>query len=318
MITVLTGQSATERLLYKGREISHEPDGGCAIGRGFPGGRGPPASCWRESPDSAARTRRRRTRRSNPNVQVSRLVSGKVSDYEVFTGRTQTMHYQDIKARVTGYLEKIYFKEGDDVQEGAPLFDIDSAPYDAARDQAQATANQADAQAKQALTHLQKCAGHLPTRRGFPQRHAGGDGHPGPRRRRRGPGRAQRRAGNAQGRPGRPQDRPDQRRLLPHQGGIRRTHQPTQRRSQQRRHRRQHRPGLARPAPAEDVRLLRRGRADHAGPRRQQAGQVPTRLPPAGQGFRGGGEEPAPRAQPGQRRQRPRDVRPPRKPGHRR
>ncbi len=67
--------------------------------------------CQNEAPPNAPK---------DPNVQVSRLVSGKVSDYEVFTGRTQTMHYQDIKARVTGYLEKIYFKEGDDVQEGAP------------------------------------------------------------------------------------------------------------------------------------------------------------------------------------------------------
>ncbi len=102
--------------------------------------------CQGEAPQS---------QQKDPDVEVSTLFSGKVNDSEVFTGRTQTMHYVDIKARVTGYLKKIYFKEGEDVQEGAPLFDIDSTPYDAARDQAQATANQADAQAKQALTHLQ-------------------------------------------------------------------------------------------------------------------------------------------------------------------
>ena len=91
----------------------------------------------------------------DPDVQVSTLVSGDVTDYEVFTGRTQTMHYQDIKARVTGYLKKIYFKEGEDIPEGAPLFDIDSTPYEATRDQAQASANQADALVKQAASHLQ-------------------------------------------------------------------------------------------------------------------------------------------------------------------
>ncbi len=91
----------------------------------------------------------------DPEVQVSTLVSGDVTDYEVFTGRTQTMHYEDIKARVTGYLKKIYFKEGEDVPAGAPLFDIDSTPYDAVRDQAQANANQADALAKQAASHYQ-------------------------------------------------------------------------------------------------------------------------------------------------------------------
>ena len=75
-------------------------------------------ACWQAPAPSDARARRRRRRRPNP-VEVSTPLADTVADYEVFTGRTQTMHYLDIKARVTGYLEKIYFKEGEDVQEGA-------------------------------------------------------------------------------------------------------------------------------------------------------------------------------------------------------
>jgi multidrug efflux system membrane fusion protein len=37
-----------------------------------------------------------------------------------------------IKSRVTGALDKVYFKEGDSVKEGDPLFDIDPRPYEEA------------------------------------------------------------------------------------------------------------------------------------------------------------------------------------------
>ena len=83
-----------------------------------------------------------------PDVDVSTPVSDRVADYEVFTGRVQTMHYLDLKARVTGYLEQINFQEGDDVTEGQVLFRIDSRPYDA-------TLAQAVAQVNQASSHLQ-------------------------------------------------------------------------------------------------------------------------------------------------------------------
>ncbi len=82
-----------------------------------------------------------------PDVVVSQLVSDRISDSEVFTGRIQTMHAVDIRPRVTGHLMKIYFKEGEDVNAGDPLFDIDSRPYDAAL-------KLAVAQAAQAQTHL--------------------------------------------------------------------------------------------------------------------------------------------------------------------
>jgi RND family efflux transporter MFP subunit len=65
-------------------------------------------------------------------------VSDAITDYEVFTGRTQALQYVDIRARVTGYLEKALFQEGDDVKEGAVLFEIDPRPYKAALDLAKA------------------------------------------------------------------------------------------------------------------------------------------------------------------------------------
>ena len=74
-----------------------------------------------------------------PVVLVSQPVERTVTDYQVFTARTQAVQSVDIKARVTGYLTKILFKDGDEVKEGDVLFKIDDRPYKAALDQAKAT-----------------------------------------------------------------------------------------------------------------------------------------------------------------------------------
>jgi RND family efflux transporter MFP subunit len=72
-------------------------------------------------------------------VLVSQPVERTVTDYQVFTARTQAVQSVDIKARVTGYLTKILFKDGDEVKEGETLFQIDDRPYKATLDQAMAT-----------------------------------------------------------------------------------------------------------------------------------------------------------------------------------
>ena len=88
-----------------------------------------------------------------PDVVVSKLVQDKISDSQVFTGRVQSMHDTAIKARVTGHLVAIHFKEGEDVEAGADLFDLDATPYQAVRDQAAASLNQAVAMVAQADAH---------------------------------------------------------------------------------------------------------------------------------------------------------------------
>jgi len=66
-----------------------------------------------------------------PVVLVSKPVPGKVKDYDYFTGRLDAEESVDIRARVTGYLDKIYFKPGAEVKEGDLLFLIDPRPYQA-------------------------------------------------------------------------------------------------------------------------------------------------------------------------------------------
>ena len=52
-------------------------------------------------------------------------------------GRVEAINRVDVRARVTGYLEAVLFKEGDAVKEGAPLYRIEKGQFEAAVKQAQ-------------------------------------------------------------------------------------------------------------------------------------------------------------------------------------
>ena len=68
-----------------------------------------------------------------PEVFVDLPITGEITDYEDFTGRTVAIKTIDIRASVTGYLQKINFKEkeGGDVEKDFVLFEIDPRPYQA-------------------------------------------------------------------------------------------------------------------------------------------------------------------------------------------
>jgi multidrug efflux system membrane fusion protein len=71
-------------------------------------------------------------------VPVSQPVRREVTDYVDFTGRTDAVQSLDVRARVTGYLIQMPFKEGSEVRKGDLLFEIDPRPYQAAVDAARA------------------------------------------------------------------------------------------------------------------------------------------------------------------------------------
>jgi RND family efflux transporter MFP subunit len=78
-------------------------------------------------------------------VEVGLPVTRQIVDYVDFTGRTEAMKSIDVRARVSGYLEKVLFREGHDVQEGDVLFLIDPRTYQADYDRAIANLAQAKA-----------------------------------------------------------------------------------------------------------------------------------------------------------------------------
>jgi RND family efflux transporter MFP subunit len=73
-----------------------------------------------------------------PKVTVSQPVTQPVTDYLEFTGNTQAINTVQLKARVEGYLEQVYFKDGDRVQKGQLLFLIQQNTYEAKLKQAEA------------------------------------------------------------------------------------------------------------------------------------------------------------------------------------
>src|SRR5262245_39519367 len=69
-----------------------------------------------------------------PPVTVSHPVERDVTDYTDFTARTAAVDSVEVRARVWGYLDKVYFKEGALVKKGEVLFEIDPRPYQATLD----------------------------------------------------------------------------------------------------------------------------------------------------------------------------------------
>jgi membrane fusion protein (multidrug efflux system) len=68
-----------------------------------------------------------------------------VTELTEFVGRIEAINRVDIRARVTGFLEARLFQEGTEVPEGAALFRLEKAPFEAALDQARAARASAEA-----------------------------------------------------------------------------------------------------------------------------------------------------------------------------
>lgn len=91
-----------------------------------------------------------------PEVQVVKPVSRMVTDYEPVTGFLEPSARVDLRARVTGFLEQINFKEGSLVRKGEVLFAIDSRPAQAQFRLAQAKLMETEASHRLAKANLER------------------------------------------------------------------------------------------------------------------------------------------------------------------
>ena len=73
-----------------------------------------------------------------------------------FVGRVQAMQRVELRARVTGFLERVAFTEGQTVQEGAELFLIEQAPFTATVHGAEAAVQKAAAEFRNATLQRQR------------------------------------------------------------------------------------------------------------------------------------------------------------------
>jgi membrane fusion protein (multidrug efflux system) len=81
-----------------------------------------------------------------PDVGVVTLAPQSVTLTTDLPGRTSPFRIADVRPQVSGVLQKRLFVEGDDVQAGQQLYQIDPAPYQAAYDSALATLAHANAE----------------------------------------------------------------------------------------------------------------------------------------------------------------------------
>ncbi len=94
-------------------------------------------------------------------VQVSLPVSATVTDYEDFPGRIVAVNSVEVRARVTGYLEKVHFTEGADVKKGDLLFEIDPRPYQAELSRAEGNVVQSEGRLKRLEGDYERAQGLL-------------------------------------------------------------------------------------------------------------------------------------------------------------
>src|SRR4249919_1978060 len=78
-----------------------------------------------------------------PAVTVAKPVKRTVVDYDEYVGRFTAVNLVEVRARVSGYLDKVHFKDGQLVKQGDLLFTIDKRPFQNTLDQARANLVQA-------------------------------------------------------------------------------------------------------------------------------------------------------------------------------
>jgi RND family efflux transporter MFP subunit len=75
---------------------------------------------------------------SPPTVSVSQPVQRQIVEWDEYTGRFDATQTVEIRARVSGYLNEVRFKDGQEVTQGDLLFVIDPRPFERALEQARA------------------------------------------------------------------------------------------------------------------------------------------------------------------------------------
>jgi RND family efflux transporter MFP subunit len=85
-----------------------------------------------------------------PSVTVSTPLRRQVVEWDEYTGRFDSIETVEIRARVSGYLNEVHFKDGQTVKQGDLLFVIDPRPFERTLEQAQAELEQANTRVKNA------------------------------------------------------------------------------------------------------------------------------------------------------------------------
>ncbi len=94
-----------------------------------------------------------------PPVQVAAPLSRKITLWDEYTGRFEAREQVEVRARVSGFIEKIHFQDGQMVKKGDLLFTIDQRSFQFTADAAQAEVERAKAQVSLAENEVERAEG---------------------------------------------------------------------------------------------------------------------------------------------------------------
>ena len=93
-----------------------------------------------------------------PPVTVAKPLSREIVEWDEYTGQFASIEYVEVRARVSGYLEAVRFKDGQLVKAGDPLFLIDPRPFEIALASAKARVTQSTARVELARQQLSRAS----------------------------------------------------------------------------------------------------------------------------------------------------------------
>ena len=102
-----------------------------------------------KAPDSAAQL-------PAAKVSVAEVIQQPINEWDEFTGRLEAPESVEVRPRVSGYIDRVAFREGSLVQKGDLLFQIDPRPFEAEVKRLQAQLQQARASQTRTVSEAQR------------------------------------------------------------------------------------------------------------------------------------------------------------------
>jgi multidrug efflux system membrane fusion protein len=91
-----------------------------------------------------------------PEVTVSQPIAQNITEWDEYTGRFDAVEAVEVRARVSGYLDKVNFTDGQEVKAGDLLFEIDPRPFERALEHAKAELDQAKVRVSNASLDVER------------------------------------------------------------------------------------------------------------------------------------------------------------------
>ncbi len=97
-------------------------------------------------------------------VTVAQPIAKRVTQWDEYSGKFEAVASVEVRARVSGFIEKLHFKDGQLVEVGDLLFTIDKRPFDIAVDSAEAEVLRNKAQVNLAELQVERGASLIKSR----------------------------------------------------------------------------------------------------------------------------------------------------------